>query len=222
MGQGQAVLLVPGLGLGGLELLWLRRQLARRGFSPTLFPHLPWRHGLAGKAAALHRAATRLGSTPTAPLHLVGHSMGGVIALACLAGPGWPRPGRVLLLGAPINGSTTADRVARWPGGRHLLGRCMDEARATRLPLPDEREAGAVIGTRPVGVGRLLGTGAPGDGVVSLAECRRDGLAELCIDASHTGMLFTRQLADAVAGFLVTGHFPPAAGEHPGTGPGKW
>ena len=43
-------------------------------------------------------------------VHLVGHSMGGVLILRALqADPGMP-PGRVVLMGAPVRGSAVARR----------------------------------------------------------------------------------------------------------------
>ena len=200
-----AVVLVPGLGLGGAELVVLAARLKRLGWPVSIFRHFPWRDSLSEKGAALS-AFCRTRSHDV--LHLVGHSMGGNIVLACLADHGSPRPGRVLLLGSPVNGSETAQRVAGLPLGSWLLGRCMDEARRTEFVLPDDREVGGIAGRHNVGVGLAVGAGSPGDGVVRLDEAIHAAMVDYCIvDAAHTGMLFSTTVTRRVDEFLRHGRF---------------
>ncbi len=206
-----AIVLVPGLGLGGVELAVLASRLRRRGWPVSIFRHFPWRHSLGEKAAAL---SDHCRSQPHDVIHLVGHSMGGNIVLACLADRDTGRPGRVLLLGSPVRGSETARRVAGLPLGERLLGRCMNEARRTEFVLPADREVGGIAGRRNVGVGLAVGAGSPGDGVVRLDEAIVDTMVDTSVvDAAHTGMLFSSVVAHQVDGFLRHGRFATLHGD---------
>ena len=57
----------------------------------------------------------------------------------------------------------------------------------------------------------FAGFDGPSDGTVALWETRLPGLAAHAqVHASHTGLLFSREVAGLVAGFLRDGRFPPA------------
>ncbi|PKL94433.1 MAG: alpha/beta hydrolase, partial [Gammaproteobacteria bacterium HGW-Gammaproteobacteria-8] len=75
--------------------------------------------------------------------------------------------------------------------------------------LPAQREVGAIAGTASFGLGRLFARlEPPHDGTVSVAETRIDGLADhLELPVSHTGLVLSRPVADAVARFLHQGRF---------------
>ena len=79
----------------------------------------------------LARLERRIREWPgSGPVHLVGHSMGGLLAIECArAHPELPI-GRILCLGSPLAGSSTAAGVAaRGPLGR-VLGRAVHLLRA--------------------------------------------------------------------------------------------
>ena len=67
-----------------------------------------------------------------------------------------------------------------------------------------------MAGNLALGPGRLIG-GFDGDsdGTVGLAETRAPDQDERCLlPVSHFGMLVSRRVAEAVASYLRTGHFP--------------
>src|SRR5688500_14365103 len=55
-----AVVLVPGVGFGGLEMVPLARRLAERGYETRVFWHSPWRRHPSESARALHRMVASL------------------------------------------------------------------------------------------------------------------------------------------------------------------
>ena len=55
-------------------------------------------------------------------VHLLGHSLGGLIVLRFLQRHSMSQPGRVVFLGTPCAGSRVARRFARWKMGRKMLG----------------------------------------------------------------------------------------------------
>jgi pimeloyl-ACP methyl ester carboxylesterase len=148
-------------------------------------------------------------------VHVVGHSLGGVIAFETLAAhPGLP-PGRAVLMGAPLRGSRAARAVAqRWYGPPMLGPLAMAElARERDCRWHGPRELGVIAGTRAAGLGRVFADlPQPNDGTVCLDETGLPGAqAQLVLEVSHTGMLLSQPVADAAAVFLMNGRFPARA-----------
>ena len=65
------------------------------------------------------------------------------------------------------------------------------------------------IRDRSVGLGKLFATFAgENDGTVAVAETRLPGLKDhLCLRTNHTGMVFSREVAEQTAAFLKRGEF---------------
>lgn len=120
-------------------------------------------------------------------------------------------PGRVVLLGSPVQGSRAARAVASWSFGPQLLGALavaqLTSAHERHWHLP--REIGVIAGSRSAGLGRLFADlPQPNDGTVCADETRLPGAREhLILGVSHTGMLWSQPVADAAARFLTRGSF---------------
>ena len=84
--------------------------------------------------------------------------------------------------------------------------------RAGLHQLPPGREVGVVAGCRPVGVGRVFGDfDGPSDGTVQVWETHLPGLADhRIVPVTHTGLVFSRDVAVLTSAFLADGHFPGA------------
>ena len=108
----EAVLLLHGLWMNRHVMRYLEVALRRAGFAPQALGYRSMRGALAEHCERLAHCIAALASPR---VHLIGHSMGGVIALAFLARhaadpPLRPRLGRALLLGAPVAGSDAGTR----------------------------------------------------------------------------------------------------------------
>jgi pimeloyl-ACP methyl ester carboxylesterase len=215
------VVYVHGLWLGGGESFLLRRRLSRAlGAECRIFSYPSVRADVTENALALGRFLQTMPAAET--LHLVGHSMGGLVilklfelalgALGPLAGlvRALP-PGRVVLTGSPVRGSRSALRLARLPLGRAILGLTATEV----LLVPGEpawrggRELGVIAGDLGIGLGRVLGPiDAPNDGTVWVDETDLPGATEqIRMHVSHSGMVFSPGVAAQVAAFLRNGRF---------------
>jgi len=203
------VVLVHGLWFGAWSLGLLARRLRQAGFEPRRFRYRTTRGSLTEQARALR---SFVGAPPAPPLHFVAHSLGGLVTLRMLAEGDDLPPGRVVLLGSPLGGSVAARKSARLPGARRLLGAARGTLESGYACLAADRDVGVIAGSRPVGLGLLLGgLGGPGDGTVTVAETRTDGLREhRLLPVTHTGMLFSKQVAREVVQFLRSGSFSAA------------
>lgn len=201
-------MVVHGLWMGGLDTWLLRRRLDAHGFGSRLYRYHTVSAGLDENAEAL---AAHLARVPGDTVHLVGHSLGGVVIVAMLQRLGLDRPGHVVCMGSPLRGTAAARAVSRWPGAASVLGRSLRELNAAGgLPRWDgSRPLGIVAGRRPIGFGAMIARlPPPHDGVVSVAETRLDGASDyIVVDASHVGLLWSRAALRAVRDFLGRGRF---------------
>lgn len=199
--------------MNGLETFLLRNRLAEAGFEPSVFRYPSTRADVGGAAAALSGHLREFGN---GPVHLVGHSLGGLVILEAFEAQGEFPQGRVVLLGSPVQGSRAARAVAAWSLGPHLLGRlaAAELTRRQRRAWRGPRELGIIAGSRSAGIGRLFAElPAPNDGTVSVDETRLTGAKEhIVLDVSHTGMLLSTQVAEAVIVFLRDGCFGSKTG----------
>lgn len=203
--SGEPVLLIHGLWLRGLTLGPLGRRLREAGFRPQAVDYSSVLHGP-------ERAAREVGELldrHDGPVHLVGHSLGGLVALRALSMSAERAVGRVVCLGSPLAGSAAARGLAGVPLAPRLLGRSRRLLELGVGSVEGGVEVGSIAGTRAMGLGRFFGRmrGAS-DGTVAVEETRVPGLADHCtVHASHTGLILSRHAARLTAAFLRTGRF---------------
>lgn len=204
----EAVVLVHGLWMTGLELTPLGRHLSREGFECHRFRYPSLMDTPEANALRLDRFLHELDADV---VHLVAHSLGGLVVMHLFERAPLQRPGRVVMLGTPVNGSRTAACLARTPLTRWLLGRSMRRGLLGGAPRwKGVRELGMVAGNRGVGIGTLFcrSLDRPNDGTVALSETRAPEInAHLSVPRGHFAMLWSRPVARTVAAFLKTGDF---------------
>ena len=205
------IILVHGLWYGPRSMAFLARRLRLTGFTVRLFAYRPTASTVAAHARQLARFAR---PSDARTVHFVGHSLGGLVIAQLLAGGQWLAPGRAVLLGTPLQGSRVAGKALQLPGGSVLLGQAASDL-CRGQPRPAQgREIAMIAGCRALGLGRLFGcSGVASDGTVELTEADAPGLGErLVLPVSHTGMLYSREVARQVGSFLQDGRFSlPAA-----------
>ena len=201
------VVVVHGLWMKGAAMLPLGWHLSRCGFGVVRFSYASIGDRLEHNADRLARFCREQG---TAPLHLVGHSLGGLLILAALERHRDLKVQRAVLIGSPYAGSTAADGLARFVTGEKMLGRTLkDWMRMPRPAIPSGVELGVIAGNVPVGLGRLVASlPVPNDGVVSVEETRIPGAKDaIVLRINHTGMLVSPAVARATCAFLRNGTF---------------
>jgi len=206
------VVLLPGLWMPAWIMIPLQRRLARDGFSTARFGYASMRADLTANAERLARFVEAAGCER---IHLVGHSLGGIVALHATAVHALRAVHRVVMLGSPYCDSHAARELARSDIGRRMLGRTVPEwLDATRPTIPASVEVGVIAGTVEFGLGRLVvrGLPRPHDGVVSVAETMVGGMkASTQVPVSHSQMVVSQTVARLVSCFLLQGDFESRA-----------
>jgi pimeloyl-ACP methyl ester carboxylesterase len=198
------VILVHGLWVPGFVMRPLAARLEGAGLRCHTFSYAGTARPLEVHVERLARFARDIG-----PAHYVGHSLGGLVVMETLGRHAGIAAGRVVLLGTSARGNSGGRRLARHAAGRWLLG--------ASLPLWGERDArwtraerlGVIAGTRPFGLGVLLGRlPGPNDGVVTVEETAVEGMSErISLPVGHSQMLISARVAAQVAVFLADGKF---------------
>ncbi|MCX7058515.1 MAG: alpha/beta fold hydrolase [Proteobacteria bacterium] len=207
MPETRSVVFVHGLWMTGMEATLFRHRLAPHGYAVRQFHY----HSLSAAADTVLDALRAEVLAQPAPVHLIGHSLGGLIVLRLLERhPDLP-VGRVVLLGAPVNGSQAAQGFMRLPGAPWLFGPMAGEELLAAAPRAWRHPAalGVIAGTHSLGLGRLVGSlSGPNDGTVAVEEARLDGATDtLLLPVSHVGLLLSEAVIEATACFLQHGAF---------------
>jgi pimeloyl-ACP methyl ester carboxylesterase len=207
------VVLVHGVWMPGAVMTYLKQHLERdHGFRGHLFSYASVRGTLDENAELLADFVSDLGADN---VHLVGHSLGGVVSLRMLALNDAAPPGRVVCLGSPLCGCRVATSLSRHSWGSPVLGKALvggvldDAASRWAAPVTQKREIGIIAGTHSMGIGRLLATfDEDCDGTVAVSETRLPGARDhVCMHVSHMGLTMSRAVADQAAAFLEHGRF---------------
>lgn len=211
------LLFVHGLWTTGAESLLFRHRLAAHGWALRVFPYSSLAEPMDRVARRCARAAQALAARTLQPVHLLGHSLGGIVVYRMFE-TGLLAPDRfsgdfcrAVIMGTPARGSRTARALASTPIGRRLLGATgasdLIDGMPARWPFPVQ--LGVIAGSRPHGLGRLITHfDEPCDGTVAVSETLLEGAADYrVLPVSHFGMAFSSEVAESVAAFLDHGHF---------------
>lgn len=215
------MLFVHGLWMTGVESFLLRRQLAARGWALRVFPYSSLGETMDQVARRCARFALSLAQRTLQPVHLLGHSLGGLVIYRMFE-TGLLSPDRfsgdfcrVVFLGTPVRGSQAARFLAAHGAVRGLLGQVGREDLLHGVPAawPFAAQLGVIAGDRALGLGRVL-TALPGanDGTVAVVETELAGATDRCVlPVSHSGMWLSPEVAARVARFYDCGSFGAAA-----------
>lgn len=205
----ECVVVVHGLWMHGFTSLPMAGHLRRKMHCPV-YPFDYW-----STLRSLDHNSERLFDYCQAldehTVHLVGHSLGGLVVVNMLNRHNFDRPGRVVAIGSPFAHSESGKRFAKIPLLGKALGRSITQAHS-REPMAYRggREIGVIAAAKPRGPGKILGSmDAPHDGIVFADETRLPGAKEILEmpDQTHTTSYFSRRAADRAADFLRDGKF---------------
>jgi len=230
--SGDTVLLLHGLCRSHHAMVPLARRLADAGYAVVNCGYPSRTADIPALAETLHLAlAPILRDAPR--VHVVTHSMGGILLRTLHQRHPLPNLGRVVMLAPPNGGSEVVDRLGAlapfgWingPAGRQLG---TDPGSLPARLAPPDFELGVIAGDRSVNP--LLSLLIPGrdDGKVAVARTRLPGMRDfICLHATHPFIMRNPRVLSQTTHFLKNGRFmrplrlPPstesAARSHAGT-----
>jgi len=216
------VVLLHGLGRSPLSLKRLEVSLRAEGYVVRNLGYPSRSADIATLAAETlgpvfrESGAAAADSGPAARIHVVTHSLGGILVRQWLRDHGVPPAlGRVVMLAPPNAGSAVVDRLRDWrpyrlvngPAGLQL-GTGAGGVPFALGPLPAGVEVGVIAGDRTLNP--LLSSLLPGanDGKVTVAATHVAGeTGHLTLPATHTWIMWRHDTAAQVAAFLRDGRF---------------
>lgn len=208
MTANEQVVLVHGLWMHGAVMGWMARRIARAGYTVHCYTYPSVRLSLAENARRLAAFCQSLGARP---LHLVGHSLGGLLITRMLDEPHRLDIGRVVLLGAPFVDSFAARRLSRVRMGCQAVGASIGEwLRGARPATLANYDIGVIAGSRGIGLGVVMAPDLPSphDGTISVSEthvpCEHD---HIVLPVTHTQMVMSMRVVRQVCEFLRRGCF---------------
>ncbi len=209
------VVILHGLGRSENAMLILENALAGAGFEVHNIGYPSSEETPEELVARVSAAIDACCAGNGRPLHLVGHSLGGLLIRAYLAKGKPPNLGRVVLMGTPNRGSELADLEEGLLGSvvelagptARMLGTGPDDFPAS-LPPPDY-PVGVIAGTRDAVVTNEW-LPLPNDSMVSLESTKLPGMTDSrAFHVTHWGLRNDADVAGAVIHFLQHGRFPP-------------
>lgn len=205
----ECVVVVHGLWMRGFVSLPLARHLEKAmGYPVYRFDYPSLRGHLDDNSKKLKHYCDALDHET---VHLVGHSLGGVIIVNMLNECPPDKPGRAVAIGSPLAGTLSGARLGKTPLLKTLLGNSLGVSVA-RGPMryDGDREIGVITATRPRGIARVLGPmDGTHDGIVFAHETALPGAKQHfeMPEEDHTTSYFSARVAERVAAFLKDGHF---------------
>jgi len=202
------IILAHGLWMMGSEMSLLKRRLRAAGFHVVQFRYRMVTRHLDFNAEKFAAFITKHAAGRT---HLIGHSLGGVLALQTLRAHAGLPIGKVICLGSPLRDSTAGRRFMNLPMGKAWLGKTLPEA-VFDNPLGEwdgPQQVGVIAGTRAFGLGRVISAiPRPHDGMVAVSETCLPGITDhLEVHVGHTGLVLSREVANQCVEFLQHGRF---------------
>lgn len=207
---GEGVVLIHGLGRTALSMSLLGWRLAASGY-PVRRIGYPSRRLSTEEATARLRAEVEGHARGWDRVHLVGHSLGGIVARRIAEAPGNLAIGRVVQIGSPNLGTGVAARLT----GRRLASRGLGPVLAELARIPGRvarlEIIGAIAGTAHCGLPRgLHGLAGPHDGLVTVRSAWAGAAARAAVPVIHTLLPTSRAVARLVAAYLSDGSFAAA------------
>lgn len=192
------VLLLHGMGRTSASFKAMHQRLERAGYHVIDWGYPSFTRTIDQHADRLTETLRRLDQDPSvARIHVVTHSLGGIVTRKALLEAVPARMGRVVMLAPPHRGSKMARRTAPvlgwWVKPLGELSSAPD-SKVNRMGVPEGVEIGIIAAAR--------------DGKVRVEDTHLPGETDhLVVPGFHTFIMNSREVQDQTLAFLKTGRF---------------
>lgn len=208
----EAVVLLHGLARTSRSMKIMAKALAGAGYTVINQGYPSTRQDIASLAAETLPAAWEQ-CPGNGRIHVVSHSMGGILLRQYLSQRALPRLGRTVMLGPPNLGTELVEKLGQWGVYRWFNGPAGSQMGAAPDSLvnrlgPVTYPVGVIAGNRSINW--LLSTQLPGpnDGKVTVARTRLEGMDDhLVLPVTHPMMMRNKKVIEQTRAFLAQGHF---------------
>jgi pimeloyl-ACP methyl ester carboxylesterase len=198
----QTVILLHGLGRSARSMGKLAATLEAAGYTVHNLNYPSRQHGI--EWLCTHYLAPLMTSQPIdQPIHVVTHSLGGILIRQYLLQHTLPAGSRIVMLAPPNHGSEVADHLRHWKLFQWLLGPCLQQLGTdsdvvtTQLPAmnPASIEIGIITGNRSVYPPRSWWIAVTNDGIVSVQSAQLPGMTDFIVNPAGHGFIMRKALA---------------------------
>lgn len=203
--QNEAIVLVHGIWMTGIELVYLRLRFWMKGYHVYTFHYQSLLKSPAQSAAKLHRFILKI-NEPV--VHFIAHSLGGIIVSHLFNQYPPVKAGKVVFLASPLNGSAVARYLASHKVLKFVLGKAVIKGLLGDAPRWESNHSTCVIaGAKNLGVGYLLAKDVMthvNDGTVNLDETFLANADEShVVQHSHFSLLISNRVIEIINAFLL-------------------
>ncbi len=218
----ECVILLHGLARTSSSMADLHRALEQAGFRVARIDYPSRKQPIEELAApAIDAGLAECTEQQTSRVHLVTHSMGGILFRHYVNEHGADAFTRTVMLAPPNKGSEAVDALRDVPGFQWLNGPAGLQlgTGADSVPLslgPASSDVGIIAGTFSINVVLSTYLPDPDDGKVSVESTRLDGMcAHLQVDVSHPFIMENDTVLPEIISYLQTGRFLSDQAEYP-------
>jgi len=197
----QAVVLVHGLWMSRWSFAFIAKHLSTQGYKVYKFGYATTSKTFAFNMLKLQAFVN---SRAEETVHLVVHSMGGILAMRSL--PNIRKAGKLIMLGSPVNGSQAAVAMGKKKWSSWLLKHATEPLKNGVMAPKVFRESYMIAGVSGyIGISRLVTKlPKPNDGTVALKETQADWINLHTTEKSnHFSMLFRKKVQLKISAFLA-------------------
>lgn len=200
----EVIVLVHGLWMKGPELLYLRYKFWRQGYKIYQFHYPSIFKSPEKNAIQLFEFISKI----DAPIvHLVAHSLGGIVINHLFAHYEIKQAGKVVMIGSPLNGSAAANYLSKKKYLKYLLGKSVIKGLLGDAPKWNyKRKICVIAGNKGVGAGKIFASRVmqeSNDGTVNLHETQLENADEShAVPLSHFLLLASNEVVKIIVNFL--------------------
>jgi triacylglycerol lipase len=195
----------------------LEKTLTRAGYYVANTKYSSRRYGINELANdTIERGFSECRKTGSETIHIVTHSLGGILLRVYLEHEKLGDLGKVVMLGPPNQGSEIIDGLRRIPGFKLITGPTLTMLGTGHDSISSELGAihfnvGIIAGDTNLNPLNYLFRSGPSDSVVSVESTRVEGMnAHLVLPVTHQLMMRDNEVIDHAIHYLKTGSFMPA------------